>query len=177
MEAKRSPKGKKVPKKNVFWSTKSQKGTKVLINSLIWRYKSQEGIKIQKVCLDCAGVYGSHLRPARKLHFLKIVPLIFCCFLQGAFFLHLFGAADAKASKSCPKRVRPKPRVVIFVLIWSHFSESAPCFSGSMPKTETSAQNDAKSPKSVVFWEVQCAIRTRRRSPNTLFPFCRFFEK
>ena len=67
---------------------------------------------MKKVCFDCAGVYGSHVRPARKLHFLKILPLIFWCFPQGAFFMHFLGAAAAKASKSGPKRVTPKPRVV-----------------------------------------------------------------
>ncbi len=60
---------------------------------------------MEKVCLDCAGVYGSHVRPSRKLHFFKILPLIFWCFSQGTFFMHFLGAAAAKASKMAPKRV------------------------------------------------------------------------
>ena len=104
MEAKRSPKGKKVPKKNVFWSTKSQKGRKVLINSLFWSYKSQEGIKIEKVCLDCAGVYGSHVRPSRKLHFFKMLPLIFWCFSQGTFFSALLGRRERQSLEKWSKK-------------------------------------------------------------------------
>ncbi len=62
-------------------------------------------IKMEKVCLDCAGVYGAHVRPSRKVHFFKIVPLIFWCFPQGTFFMHFLGAAAAKVSKMAPKRV------------------------------------------------------------------------
>ncbi len=90
-------------------------------------------IKMEKVCLDCAGVYGSHVRPSRKLHVFKMLPLIFWCFSQGPFFMHFLGAAAAKASKIVPKRVALLPRVGTF-------------FPNLVPLGATGAQNDAPGP-------------------------------
>ncbi len=87
----------------------TQKGAKITPNFLSDSKKLQKHnkkMKMKKVCLDCAGVYRSHVRPARKLHFLKMLPLIFCCVSQGSFFMDLLGAAAAKASTNNQKRVR-----------------------------------------------------------------------
>ena len=64
-----------------------------------------KNIEMEKVCLDCAGVSGSHVGPSRKLYLFGILPLIFWCFSQGPFFLHFLGAAAAKVSKMSPNRV------------------------------------------------------------------------
>ena len=60
--------------------------------------------KIGKVCLDCAGVYGSHVRPSRKLHFFKMLPLIFWCFFPVGVFYALFGRRGRQSLKNGSKK-------------------------------------------------------------------------
>ncbi len=72
---------------------------------VMWWLFFVKNIEMEKVCLDCAGVHGLHVRPSIKLYFLGILPLIFWCFSQGTFFMHFLGAAAANASKIVPKRV------------------------------------------------------------------------
>ena len=36
---------------------------------VIWWLFFSKNTDMEKVCLDCAGVYGLHIRPSRKLHF------------------------------------------------------------------------------------------------------------
>ena len=64
-----------------------------------------EKTEMGKVCLDCAGAYGSHVRPSRKCNFLWILPVFFWCSSQGPFFYNFLGAKSAKASKMALKRV------------------------------------------------------------------------
>ena len=42
--------------------------------------------EMEKVCLDCAGVYGSHVRPSRKLHFFGDFSSLFSVLVPGAVF-------------------------------------------------------------------------------------------
>ena len=87
-----------------------------------------------KVRLDCAGVYGSHTRPSRKLYFVGILLLIFCCFSQGPFLMLFFGAAATEASKMPSQRVPLLPCV-------GHFIPKL------VPLGATGFQNDGPGPK------------------------------
>ncbi len=93
----------------------TKKMGKVCVGSFLRSFGGLLGPKIEmeKVCLDCAGASGSHVRPSTKTICSWIFPLMFWCFCQGPFFMHFGGSAGAKASKICPKRVSPKPRVGI----------------------------------------------------------------
>ena len=57
-------------------------------------------VDMEKVCLDCAGVYGLHVRLPRKLHFLVTSPLSFLGFPHETFFLLFFDTAAAQSIKN-----------------------------------------------------------------------------
>ncbi len=105
----------------------------------------------------------------------------FCVVPRSRFFYTFCGAAAAKASKITPKRVGIRDPVVggkvtvtIATLPPDKVFRLCAIFFRNCAQNE---ENHAKSSQTAVLWEVPCAIRTRRRSPNTLFACLPFWEK
>ncbi len=109
-----------------------------------------------------------------------------CClsfsgvFPRDRFLCTFWAPRPPKPQKLTQKGCHLSPVLGPFFQTWSHLGPQVPKMTPRDPKTEPpslprepkrekSAQNDAKPTKTTVLWEVQCAIRTRRRSPNTLF--------
>ena len=70
---------------------------------------------MEKLCLDCAGVYGSHVRPSRKQH-------------PGDMFFTLLGRRGRQSLKNCSKKGDT------FEAPWKLVAQSAPTWGHRCPK-------------------------------------------